>query len=266
MKIKLLLLFVLLSNLAIAEQTIEVIPLSSRPASEVQQLLAPFLESSDRVIADGSNLLVRTTPERLAEIRKFIKQLDKPLTNLTITVIQSRDVTADELNAAANIQLTVPRHDLSTATGRITGQYSQFQDSHSNENRQIIRTLEGNTAYIKAGVAYPLESVQRYDAYGRPVISTGVELIDVTTGFAVTPRLAGNQAVLEVSPWSDTFNASGQIETRNVHSTIKVNLGEWVELGAINESRQSNGTANLDYNRRAGENRLRILVKIEKAD
>jgi hypothetical protein len=57
---------ILLNNLLFAtESIIEVIPLYNRPATEIQPLLTPMLDSTDRVIADGSNLIVRTTPDRL---------------------------------------------------------------------------------------------------------------------------------------------------------------------------------------------------------
>ena len=74
MKKKLLsLIFIfLLSNVSFAVETlIEVIPLYNRPASEIQPLISPMLESTDRVIAGGSNLIVKTTHDRLEEIKTF---------------------------------------------------------------------------------------------------------------------------------------------------------------------------------------------------
>ncbi len=55
--------------------------------------------------------------------------------------------------------------------------------------------------------------------------------IEATTGFEVTPRLVGQQVELDVAPWSDRFNNQGQIETQGANTTIRVNLGEWVDLG-----------------------------------
>ena len=257
----------LLNNISFAAETmIEVIPLYNRPASEIQPLLSPLLEDTDRVIADGSNLIVKTTPERLEEIKMFIDNLDTPLNNLIITVIQSRHTTAEELNAAARGNLNIPIDDLSKSRGRITGHYDQTQNQSSNESTQTIRTMEGNTAYIKAGNTYPIQNVQIYNSgYGYPAVSTSTEFIDATTGFAVTPRLAGQQAILDVSPWSDNVNARGQIETRNAQSTIRVNLGEWVELGGSDENSQHSTNGNLATIRQTNQNKLRILVKVEKA-
>jgi type II secretory pathway component GspD/PulD (secretin) len=250
-----------------AESTIEVIPLYNRPASEIQPLLNPLLENTDRAIANGSSLVVKTTPERLAEIKSLINNLDTRLNDLIITVMQSRHTTADELNAAAGIQLNIPIDDPSKSGEKITSRFYRTQDRNANESMQTIRTVEGNTAYLKAGNTYPITTTQPYNSgYGYPGVSTNTEFIEATTGFAVTPRLAGEQAILDVSPWSDNINARNQIQTQNAQSTLRINLGEWIELGGIDENSQSSGNRNLSRMRQTGESKLHILIKVDKAD
>ena len=267
----------LLNNISFAAETIiEVITLYNRSASEIQPLISPMLEDTDRVMADGSNLIVKTTPERLNEIKKFINNLDTRLNNLIITVIQSRHTTAEELNAAARVNLNIPIDDLSKSSGRITGHYDRAKIQNANESTQTIRTLEGNSAYITVGKTYPIQNVQIYNSgygYGYPAVSTSTEFIDATTGFAVTPRLTEQhpisgeqQVILDVSPWSDNVNVQGQIESQNVQSTIKINLGQWVELGGIDEESHSSANGNLATIRQTNQNRAHILVKVDKAE
>ena len=269
----------LLNNISFAAETIiEVITLYNRPASEIQPLISLMLEDTDRVMADGSNLIVKTTPERLNEIKKFINNLDTRLNNLIITVIQSRHTTAEELNAAARVNLNIPIDDLSKSSGRITGHYDRAKIQNANESTQTIRTLEGNSAYITVGKTYPIQNVQIYNSgygygYGYPAVSTSTEFIDATTGFAVTPRLTEQhpisgeqQVILDVSPWSDNVNVQGQIESQNVQSTIKINLGQWVELGGIDEESHSSANGNLATIRQTNQNRAHILVKVDKAE
>lgn len=267
-KILLLIFITLLDTVSFAEETIiEVIPLFNRPASEIQALLSPLLEDTDRVIADGSNLLVKTRPERLGEIIMFIDKLDAPLHNLIITVIQSRHTTAEELNAVTRANLNLPRKGRLIYSARSTGHYYQTEGQNSNENTQTIRTLEGNTAHITAGNTYPMENVQIYNSgYGYPAISTTTEFINTTTGFAVTPRLAEQQVILDVSPWSENVNGQGQLETHNAQSTIRINLGEWVELGGIDENSHSSINRNLATIRQTNQQKLHILVKVDEAN
>ena len=270
MKRKLLLciFIILLSNLSLADETIiEVIPLYNRPASEIAPVISPMLENTERVMADGANLIVKTTPDRLEKIKKFISNLDTRLHNLIITVIQSRHTTAKELNAAIRANLNIPLDDLSKCTGRITGHSDQTQHQNTHESTQTIRTVEGSTAYIKAGKAYPIQNVQIYHSdYDYPAVSTSTEFIDATSGFAVTPRLAGQQVLLDVSPWTDRASERGQFETQKAQSSLRINLGEWVELGGIDETGQHSTYGNLANNRQTNQFRLRILVKVDKAD
>ncbi|MEQ1485401.1 hypothetical protein [Methyloglobulus sp.] len=87
--------------------------------------------------------------------------------------------------------------------------------------------------------------------------------MEATTGFEVTPRLVGQQVFLDVSPWSDRLNAQRQIQTQEVNTSIKATLGEWVDLGGVNESTQSSGNTPFGYNRQSGQNQLHILVKVD---
>ena len=226
-----------------ADTIIEVIPLANRPAFEIVPLLAPLLGDSAQLIDNGSNLLVKTTPDKLAEIKTIIKQLDVRQSNLVITVIQSRQTTANELNA----------------NGRTLGHVYQTQDKGADENTQTVRTMDGIAAQITTGKLYPGQNYSDY-AY-----STSTQYSETTTGFSVTPRLAGQQVILSVSPWSDKMNGRGQISTQNAQSTLRINLGEWVEIGGTGE--QSNtDTTRVVNTRQTNKSQMHILVKVDRAD
>ena len=262
MKKLLALIFITLlgSSAFAAETIIEVIPLTNRPAFEILPLLAPLLGNTAQLIDNGSNLLVKTTPDRLAEIKAIVNQLDVRQSNLVITVIQSRQTTADELNAAARAQLNVPVNDPSRAGGRVIGHLYQTQAKDADESTQTVRTMEGVPAHIKVGNIYPR---QYSSTYG---YATATELTEATTGFAVTPRLAGQQVILSVSPWSDRMNGRGQIEIRNAQSTIRINLGEWVELGGVGENSNSSTNSTLVNTRQIDKSQMHILVKVDRVD
>jgi len=251
----------LLGSSAVSAKTvIEVIPLANRPAFELVPLLAPLLGDSAQLIDNGSNLLVKTTSDKLAEIKTIVKQLDVPQSNLLITVIQSRQTTADELNAAARAQLNVQGNDPSSADGRMIGHLYQTQDKGIDENTQTVRTLEGVPARIKAGNVYMRQNASDY-AY-----TSTTEYTEATTGFSVTPRLTGQQVVLNVSPWSDKMNGRGRIETQDAQSTIRINLGEWVELGGVGETGNSAANNAFVSTRQSSKSQMHILVKVDRVD
>ena len=89
----------------------------------------------------------------------------------------------------------------------------------------------------------------------------------------MTPRLveqnqsvAEQQVILDISPWSEKVNTGGQLETRSAQSTIKINLGEWMELGGSDENSHSSTNGNLATIRQTNQNKLHILVKVDKAN
>jgi hypothetical protein len=254
-------LIALLGNNAFASETIiEVIPLTNRPASELLPLLIPLLGEAGQFIDNGSTILVKTTSDRIAEIKTVIGQLDIRQSNLIITVKQSRQTTADDLNAAARGRLNISSNDPSLNNSRIIGHLYQTQEKSAGENTQTIRTLEGVPAHIQVGNVYPR---QQFSLYGYP---TTTEYTEVTTGFAVTPRLTGEQVILSISPWSDKMNGRGQIETENAQASIRVNLGEWVELGGVGENSASSTNGALVNAYQIDKNQLHILVKVERVD
>jgi type II secretory pathway component GspD/PulD (secretin) len=260
-KLLTLIFITLLGNCAFAAETIiEVIPLTNRPAFELIPLLAPLLGNGVQLVDNGSNLLVKTTSDHIDEVNAIVKQLDQRQSSLIISVIQSRFTNADELNAAARVQLNIAGDDPLKSGGRIIGHLYQTQAKDSDESTQTVRTLEGVPAHIEVGKAYPR---QNFSGYGYP---TTTEFTDATTGFAVIARLAGQQVSLSVSPWSDKMNGRGQIETQNAQSTLQVNLGEWVELGGVSESSNSNLNGALVNTRQTDKSQMHILIKVDRVN
>lgn len=164
------------------------------------------------------------------------------MNNLLITVIQSRTTTAAQLNADIGFDIQVPLQQPGNVRGNAQGYYNQAQGQNNRQSTQTVRALEGAPAHIKAGNIIPITSYQTYRyAYDYPYQNRSTQLIEATTGFEVTPRLVRQQVMLDVSPWSDTINAQDQFQTQEASASIRANLGEWVDLGGVNDNSQSSG-------------------------
>ncbi len=248
------------------ESVMEIIPLYNRPAAELQSVINPLLEDSERLVANGSNLIIRATPARLKELKGLIRQLDAPLNNLTITVLQSRTKTANELNASANIRLRFPGRQAGKFSGQIGGRFAQTEGFKNKDSRQLIKTLDGQSAIIRTGKIHPVQNFSIYDSgYGYPAISSNTQYIEASTGFEVTPRLTGRQQVtLYISPWSDSLNQSGTFDTHGASTTLRINLGEWVEIGGVSEQSQRSRNGTLSHSYSTANNDLHILIKVDK--
>lgn len=251
---------IVLTGIAVADETVmEIIPLANRPATEIQALLAPLLDAEDRVIDNGSSLIVKTSPAKLGQIRALIQKLDTRLSNLLISVLQTSSKTAAELNAEA--ALAASRHAIN-----MRGMVGSTEDLQNRQQHQQLRTLEGQPAHIQTGEVRPIRNYSVYGSgYGNAVISN-TQMMEASTGFAVTPRLTGQQVTIDIEPWSDRFQQNGRIETQSAHTSLRANLGEWVEIAgnADNERSDSQGFGGINHSTR--QNDLRILIKVDLAD
>ncbi len=250
----------LLTGSALADETVmEVIQLNNRPAEEVTTLLAPLLDSQDRVVQNGSSLIVKASPAKMDQIRTLIQKLDTRLSNLVISVLQTSNKTAAELNAEASIA--------ASPNGiHMRGMVANTEDLKNRRQHQQIRTLEGQAARIQTGQVRP---VQNYSVYSSPYgnsVSSDTQMIEASTGFAVTPRLAGQQVMIDIEPWSDQFQRNGQIETQSARTSIRANLGEWIEIAGNADTEQNHNQGFNSFNQSTRQNQLRILIKVDRAD
>ncbi|MFK5950887.1 MAG: type II and III secretion system protein [Methylococcales bacterium] len=247
------------------EQIIKVLPLHNRLASDIQSIIGPILENSERVIPNRSSLIIKATAARQKELKKLIEQLDRRLNNLTITVIQSRSKTADSLNASAYIKSSSPSQNRKKVSTSLQGYFADTERLNHAENQQKIQTLDGKSAFIKTGKIHPINNISFYQSSnGYSAITKDTQYIDVSTGFLVTPHLSGKQVTLDITPWSDQIKNNGEISYQHSHTTIRVNLGEWIEIGSVNEQSQTASNRNLSLSYSTSQKKNRILLKVDK--
>lgn len=267
-----LLFLALLSPLyGVQAQSLEIIPLKHRPAEEVVPLLRPFLAPGGTLTGQSGQLFIRTTPNNLAELKKMLVTLDKPARQLLITVLQGQGVQLadDEARLDADIRLGghgrvtigngVPRD---TTALRIRRTRSRSR----NGDVQRVRVIEGSTATIYLGQSVPFGGRSITTTPGGTQTTDTVEYRDVMTGFAVVPRISGQQVTLQIDTQRDrpSPRGGGSIEVQGVHTTLTGKLGTWIEIG---------GAINLDSGRRSGiiyrstehlKDTRRVLLKVEE--
>src|SRR3569623_578922 len=71
-----------------ADWPLTIIPLQHRPAADLLPQFEAFVAAGGVVKAAEHQLIIRTRPINLAELRDLIRQLDRPLRRLLITVRQ----------------------------------------------------------------------------------------------------------------------------------------------------------------------------------
>ncbi len=250
-----------------ANADMQVISIKNRPATEIKELLLPLLQPDERIVASGSNLVLRATPDRLFEIQRIINNLDTPQENLLITVVQGSDISAEQFNLAAKVQAKINPTDRVNNSFQFNAKIRKTKSKDQQQNTQTLKTIDGQPAHIKIGSAHPVQDVYVTPSrYGYPAVTTETHYLETSTGFVVTPRLVGqDQVILDIAPWSDSYNHQ-QIDTRDMHTVIRARLGEWIEIGGNTENFQSDSSSLLSEVRTTRTRNMRVLIKVDKQE
>jgi len=263
-----LMLFLLLPAYA-QQDRIEVINLRNRFAEDLIPLLQPVVGSQGVVTGRNNQLIVRATPDKIAQIRELLGQLDTAPRNLLISVRQAGTDEGSRTGLGASGSVGVGEQGRVIIGGNPRGGVdvrAEQGNTHRNDNViQQIQVLDGSEAYIQTGQEIPRTEryITQYGGIRQEYRSNYYQ--PVTTGFYVRPRLSGDQVTLEIAPQRqrESLGGRGVIETQNLSTMVSGRLGQWLELGGVNQSSQSQSSGLLLYGQSQEQQNRRIQIKVE---
>ena len=192
-----------LASVAVAQTTVEVIPLKYRKAEQVLPVVQPLLGRESSVTSFQNQLVIRATPAELAQVKGVLAIIDTPPRRLLITVRQDADLTRDrrEMEISGSIgndraRVTVPGSGtrsggnvvLREGDDRLRARAIDSQRSSSDRSAQTIQVLEGYSAFIRIGESRPVNSRQvvRSVVNGQVVerVVDSTEYREASTGFS----------------------------------------------------------------------------------
>ena len=274
-----------MASVADAQTTVEVLPLKYRKSEQVIPVLQPLLGRDSSISGFQNQLVVRATPAELAQLKRVLADIDTAPKRLLITVRQDADQERDRREAELsgsignqNARITVPGSGsreggnavFRDGDDRLRGRVVDSQRSSSSSTQQSIQVLEGYSAFIRVGESRPLRSRQvvRTLVNGQIVdrVVEGTDYRDASTGFSVVPRVQGNIVTLDIDPQRETFDESrrGAVNVQRVVTTVSGRLGEWMDLGGVNESRSDHQSTLLGRSSTSGSERRGVQVKVEE--
>lgn len=251
------LVFVLVLNQAFA-QPIEVIELKNRPVDEIIPIVGPLLKPSEAISGTGYKLILRASPETVAEVRRVLSQIDQGLSNLLISVRQGDVMDAEQTEAAANIRYN------SETGGAVSGSIIRDRIGDDWQGVQRVRVVEGNPAFIHTGVTlFQPDIVQ---SYGGTTVTYGSQR-DIGTGFYVLPRLNGSRVNLEISPYREVLTGIGATTNVQRASTIvSGQLGDWIFVGGANQAGAVTQSGILSRSNSRTDRQFGIYLKVDLAE
>ncbi len=256
---------------ALTAQPLHIIELRHLRADEVIAVLEPLLAPGDAVTGHGYKLFLRTSPDNLPRLQAVVARIDQAPRQLLITVLQGREA-HDRLRAGRLTGEVEIADDAKVRVGRRTPRpdtsvTARVRDGHgrqTGENRQQVRVDAGRTATIYIGHSIPVTVTETYG--GRPVPVNTYR--DVTTGFAVTPHVAGQRVTIAIRSQTETLlnPDAARIATQHVDTVVTGHLGHWIDIGAVVQTRFSSRSGILNRRHdKHGDNR-RVLIKVDEVE
>jgi len=279
-----LLLAFLLAGAALAQTTVEVIPLKYRKADQLIPLLKPLLGREASISNFQNQLVIRATPAELAQVKRVLAGIDTQPRRLLITVRQDADVSGSRREAEVsgsignnNARMTVPGSGsreggnvvLREGDDRLRARVVDSSQAGGERTAQTVQVLEGYSAFIRAGESQPVRNRQvlRTMVNGQWVdrVVETTDYREATTGFNVRPHLQGEMVTLDIDPQRESFDEQrrGAVNVQRVSTTVSGRLGEWMDLGGISEERSNDSSGILGTRSVRSSDRRGVQVKVE---
>ena len=260
-----------------AQQTsLEVITLKYRTADQVIPVLQPLMAPQGTITGLNNQLVLRTTPANLAQLKQVLATLDAMPRQLVVSVRQDADLERSHSGAQVSgrvggdhASVSVPgRPTPPGATVSVDGVNAKVYSGDVRQGERVaqqVRVLEGSRAFIRLGQSVPVRNRQVIDTpSGRRVVET-TGFSEASSGFYVLPRVAGDRVALEISTTNDSVRSPGAGATniQHVQTVVSARLGEWVEIGGIGQHGILEESQALTRSTDARRDQRRVMLKVD---
>ncbi len=268
------------ANALAVEMVTEVLPIGYRSAAELLQVLRPLVPPPGSISGFQDQLIVRTTPANLEELKKVLLELDRAPANLLISVRHTMDeeVRADLIAARAriasgNVRARVGERpspggaSVSVGSGdvRLGAQVSRRISTEQSSEVQTVRVLEGREAFIRSGESVPVgEGYVTITGRGTVTESSGVRYEDFDSGFVVRPRLNGDRVTLDILRSRRRLNPDQSARIDDVSSSVSGVLGRWIALSGEAAENQLSGRGLTSSRTLSTRSESGVFVKVER--
>ncbi len=267
-----------------ARAELEVIPLRHHNVEDVLPIIRPLLDQDGVASGMNNQLILRTSPHNLAEIRKLLESIDTAPRRLRITVLQNVDSdtvrrlteVSGSVGLGRDARISVPGSaggltvEAGQGADRVRGRIVSTRSLEDDKKTQQIQVLEGGRALVSVGQSVPVSQRQVVQSPWNTQVIESTQYQNVTSGFYVRPRLSRDRVTLEISAQNDALapNSGNPPTTRlqQVTTTISGRLGEWLVLGDISQQTAGDGSTLSSRSVSDVHERRDVLLKVEEVN
>lgn len=247
----------------------EVLPVNYRSADELLPVVESVLGDDGRVSVYSNQLVINASPEKIAEVRELLAQLDSAPRRLLISVDTSESAQTDSSGYRVDGSVRAGDVELQTGRGERHGRDQVRIISRSTASRgggvQQVHASEGWPALVQIGQSVPLTTTS-VGPYGQ--VQQQVQYRNVTRGFYVTARVIGDQVEVEIDSHNDRLNPArpGLVDIQGTSTRIRGRLGEWLPLSGVDQSGRQDENGLLRRHSTQSRDDLTTRLKVELLD
>lgn len=248
-------------------QSLAVIDLKHRRAEELIPVLQPLLEQGGALTGQDYKLFVRTSSANLVQLRSAVEQLDRQQRQMLISVRRSteQDIRREQVSASGTLRtgdgsVAVNERPRSGSAATVRAGERNLQTQSGSVSS--VQVLEGRSAFIATGTSVPIVTAAAIGGGRRPFVAGSIEHRNLQRGFMVTPRVNGEQVILDISQQDERIEG-GSIQSQSLNTQVTGRLGSWIQLGGLSESSSRTDRGLLSRSYGTGDSALAIWVKVE---
>lgn len=263
MKIVLFFLVGLFSSITWAENQIETIQLNHRLAMEVLLEIEPFLPEDATARASNEFIIIKAEPNDIKELKQLINTLDTPLQRLKVTVLRTDEALSDQQALGINAGVAVSNEGTS---GSVSVRKWSTENSRNKDQYYQAQGIAGRPISITMGQEIPQQDV--YLAvlpYRGFAAQSNTYYLNIDNGFQAVARiLPNNQVTVDIHPQFSQYNKRNRnIDSSQIISSISGLAGTWLELGKIDNERNSEKLGATSYSSHHSLQEI-IYIKVEE--
>ena len=259
----------LFSVTAMAATEFKIITLQHRFADELLPIIQPLAGEDGVVTGMQNQLIIRTSPENMAEIEQVIASMDVARSNLKITVNRQNNLDSTQHGVDVSGRKRIGNAAISTnryprqARDGVQIDIQNNSSTTKQNNQQFINVVDGEFAFIQVGQSVPFTQEWRTFTHRYTHIKRTTEFIEVSTGFAVRPRSIGGQIELDITPRIAQLNQQGFIDFEALRTVVRVNKGEWFDLGGAMQRNDEVSRAILSFKNKAQTQNNVLNIRVD---
>ena len=259
----------LFSVTAMAATEFKIITLQHRFADDLLPIIQPLAGEDGVVTGMQNQLIFRTSPENMAEIEQVIASMDVARSNLKITVNRQNNLDSTQHGVdvsgrkrIGNVAISTNRYPRQARDG-VQIDIQNNSSTTKQNNQQFINVVDGEFAFIQVGQSVPFTQEWRTFTHRYTHIQRTTEFIEVSTGFAVRPRSIGGHIELDITPRIAQLNQQGFIDFEALRTVVRINKGEWFDLGGAMQQNDEVSRAILSFKNKAQTQNNVLNIRVD---